>query len=73
MPYSHLANEDIHHLRGDLQQNPSLAIKGAWWGYALDGQIGYCILLALVANVGYRFWWICASDAEFTDYPVGFA
>lgn len=73
MPYSHLRNEDIHHLRGDLQQNPSFVIKGTGWGYTLDGQIGYRILPALVANVGYRFWWQRVSDAELTNFPLGSA
>lgn len=73
MPYSHLVNEDIHHLRGDLRQDPSFAIKGAGWGYALDGQIGYRILPALVANVGYRYWWTRVSAAELTTYPIGLA
>ena len=73
MPYSQLRNEDIHHLRGDLQQNPSFAIKGTGWGYNLDGQIGYRILPALVANVGYRFWWQRVNDEELTTYPIGFA
>jgi hypothetical protein len=51
-PYSRLRNEDVHHLRGDLAQNPSLRIEETGWGYSLDGQIGYRILPALGATVG---------------------
>ena len=73
MPYSRLNHEDIHHLRGDLRQNPSFGIKGTGWGYNLDGQVGYRILPTLVANVGYRFWWQRVSDAEWTNFPLGLA
>ncbi len=71
MPYSSLRNEDIHHLRGDLQQTPSFALKGTGWGYNVDGEVGFRVLPNLTATVGYRVWWVRVKDAEWTNYPVG--
>lgn len=78
IPLSIVENKDIHHLRSDFQQNPSISMLG--WGVGADADVGLRVMLAksLAFNVGYRVWWNHAVDgtATFhgttstTEYPL---
>jgi hypothetical protein len=62
LPLSIIDNKDIHHLRPDLQQNPSISMLG--WGVGADADVGLRLNLVknLFLNVGYRVWWNHAID-----------
>jgi len=55
-PLAKLKNDDIHHLRQDLGQNPSFRDQGTGNGYGLDVDASYQITPALSAHAGYRYW-----------------
>ena len=57
IPLSIVDNKDIHHLRSDLAQNPSLSMLG--YGIGADADVGlrFMIIKNFFANVGYRVWW----------------
>jgi hypothetical protein len=57
IPVSILDNKDVHYLRGDLSQNPSLSMLG--YGIGGDADVGarFMIVRNLFASVGYRVWW----------------
>ena len=79
IPLSIVENKDIHHLRGDLRQNPS-SISMLGWGVGADADVGLRVMLAksLAFNVGYRVWWNHAVDGTVTfhgttstsEYPL---
>lgn len=78
IPYTHLNNDDIHHLRTTagpnlpaLQQDPSFRMTGNGIGADLEASASYMILPRLFASVGYRFWWNRVENGTFTAYPVG--
>jgi len=70
IPLSIIDNEDIHHLRPDLQQNPSISMLG--WGVGADADVGLRMMLVknLFLNVGYRVWWNHAIDGNVTFHGV---
>jgi hypothetical protein len=71
LPLTIIDNKDIHHLRPDLQQNPSISMLG--WGVGADADVG--LRLALVKNIflnlGYRIWWNHAVDGTAKFHNVG--
>lgn len=72
IPLSIVDNKDIHHLRSDLQQNPSISMVG--WGIGADADVGLRLMLVknLFFNVGYRVWWNHAVDGNVTFHsPSG--
>lgn len=66
IPVSILDNKDIHHLRPDLAQNPSLSMLG--YGIGADADVGARLMIIrnLYANVGYRVWWNRMVDGHVT-------
>ena len=66
IPVSIVDNKDIHHLRPDLAQNPSLSMLG--YGIGADADIGarFMIIKNLFASVGYRIWWNRMLDGNVT-------
>ena len=70
IPLSIVDNKDIHHLRPDLQQNPSISMVG--WGVGADADVGLRLMLVknLFLNVGYRVWWNHAVDGSVTFHGV---
>jgi hypothetical protein len=68
IPISVVDNTDVHHLRGDLAQNPSLRMLG--YGIGADADVGasFMIVRNLYANVGYRIWWNRIVDGNVTFY-----
>ena len=70
IPYTHLYNEDIHHLRADLRQDPSFSMSGSGIGVNAEAAFSYRILPPLSFNVGFRFWWLRVEDGTWVNYPV---
>lgn len=70
-PLSVVYNEDVHHLRSDLQQNPSFSMLGL--GFATNGEA--TVKVALAQNLwiagGYRGWLNQAYTGTWKNYPVG--
>jgi len=66
IPVSIVENQDIHHLRPDLAQNPSLSMLG--YGIGADADIGarFIIIKNFFASVGYRIWWNRMIDGNVT-------
>jgi hypothetical protein len=71
LPLSIIDNKDIHHLRPDLQQNPSISMLG--WGVGADADVGLRLNLVknLFLNVGYRVWWNHAIDGTVKFHNAG--
>lgn len=55
-PFTHLSNEDTHHLRSDLRQAPSFSMHG--FGQAIDLQLAWRYRYQdwLAFGLGYRYW-----------------
>ena len=66
IPLSILDNKDVHHLRPDLSQNPSLSMLG--YAVGADADIGARVMIIrnLFASVGYRVWWNRMVDGTVT-------
>lgn len=64
IPYTSLKNEDIHHLRDDLRQDPSFSMSGTGIGANFDVSISYMIVKQLFFDLGYRYWWLRVSDGD---------
>jgi hypothetical protein len=71
LPLTIIDNKDIHHLRPDLQQNPSISMLG--WGVGADADVGLRLTLVknLFLNVGYRIWWNHAIDGTVKFHGAG--
>ncbi|MFQ5481638.1 MAG: hypothetical protein ACE5ER_02670 [Nitrospinaceae bacterium] len=62
IPYSNLLNQDIHHLRLDLQQDPSFEMEGTGIGFNLEIGLKYRLTRHLSFLAGYRFWSLKVND-----------
>jgi hypothetical protein len=71
IPLSIIDNKDIHHLRGDLQQNPSISMLGFGIGANADVGARFMFTQNIGLNVGYRVWWNHAVDGNVTFHNVG--
>ncbi len=54
---SRLNNKDIHHLRTDLKQDPSITITGTGIGFHAETNVSVMVYKQLFFDVGYRYWW----------------
>lgn len=78
IPLSIIDNKDIHHLRSDLQQNPSISMLGFGIGANADVGARFMFTKNIGLNVGYRVWWNHAVDGTVTfhgtsgssEYPL---
>ena len=78
LPISILDNKDVHHLRSDLQQNPSISMVGFGIGADADVGLRYMFTKNIGLNLGYRVWWNRMLDGTVTfhgtsgssDYPL---
>jgi hypothetical protein len=73
LPYNHTRLEDVHHLRGDLRQDPSFS-SVANGGFGVQTELGLtaAVWRGLGVHAGYRFWWIDSGEGDkFTHTPVG--
>jgi len=70
LPLSIIENNDIHHLRSDLQQNPSISMLG--FGIGADADVGAKFMFTknVGLNVGYRVWWNHMIDGNVTFHGV---
>lgn len=70
-PASVVYNEDIHHLRSDLQQDPSFSMWGV--GVGANGEAGLKIILSrhFALTGGYRIWWNRTYAGTWESHPVG--
>lgn len=68
IPYASLNNKDIHHLRTDLAQNPSLEMTGSGIGTNLEGSARFMVIRGLFAHVGYRYWWTQVTNGNITFF-----
>ena len=57
LPWTRYDNEDIHHLRGDLAQDPSGELHASGGeGIQLEGGLQLAVWKALKLEAGYRYW-----------------
>jgi len=54
---SQLSNKDIHHLRADLKQDPSITMTGTGIGFNGETNASLLVYEQLFFDVGYRYWW----------------
>lgn len=59
-----LRNEDTHHLRTDLQQNPSFKMSGLGFGTNVEGNVRILVIERFFLSAGYRFWWTRVTDED---------
>jgi len=71
LPLSIIQNDDIHHLRSDLQQNPSISMLGVGMGVDADVGVRFMFTKNVGLNVGYRVWWNRMIDGNVTFHGVG--
>jgi hypothetical protein len=71
LPLSIVQNDDIHHQRMDLQQNPSISMLGVGMGVDADLGAKYMFTKNVGLNVGYRVWWNRTIDGNVTFHNVG--
>ena len=70
IPISVLDNKDVHHLRGDLQQNPSFSMTGYGAGADVDVGARFMITRNLAANLGYRLYYNRTFSGDLTNHPT---
>jgi outer membrane protein Pom len=71
MPWNSVEVEDIHHLRTDLRQNPSIVLDGTGgFGWQLEGAITYTFWRGLGVEAGYRHWSVEMKSGDATFRPV---
>ena len=71
LPLSIIQNDDIHHLRSDLQQNPSISMLGIGMGVDADVGAKFMFTKNVGLTVGYRVWWNRMIDGNVTFHGVG--
>ncbi len=70
MPYTRLNNEDVHHLRTDLQKDPSFSMSGTGMGFNLEGRVSCMIIRHLYLNAGYRYWRLEVTDGTWQQHLI---
>jgi hypothetical protein len=73
IPVSIINNNDVHHLRSDLQQNPSISMTGYGIGADADAGVKFMLIRNLFLNAGYRVYWNHAIDGTVTFHNAGAA
>jgi outer membrane protease len=72
-PASIVYNEDIHHLRTDLQQNPSFSMWGVGVSANADASLKVMLTKQIALTGGYRIWWNRTYTGTWENHPVGAA
>jgi len=70
-PLMSLVNEDIHHLRPDLAQDPSIRMTGTGMGYDLTAGLRYRFTDNFSLNLQYRVWQRWVKNQKITFYGAG--
>ena len=65
VPYTHMWNDDSHHLRSDLGSTPNITMDGTGNGYQLDAEMRYAIYKRMELGLGARYWKLKA-DGDIT-------
>jgi hypothetical protein len=70
-PFTYLSNEDTHHLRTDLRQDPSFSMTG--FGQAIDLELEWRYRFSEAAglSLGYRYWEREVKDGDWYAYSAG--
>ena len=63
-----LNNEDVHHLRTDLGQDPSFKMTGVGIGTNADINLRVMLVQRLYLTGGYRLWWTRVTDGDWKVY-----
>lgn len=63
-----LNNEDVHHLRTDLGQDPSFKMTGVGIGTNADINLRVMLVQRLYLTGGYRVWWTRVTDGNWRIY-----
>ena len=71
LPISIMENKDSHHLRTDLQQNPSISMVGFGVGADADVGLKYMFTKNVGLNLGYRVWWNRMLNGTVTFHGTG--
>jgi len=67
LPWSALEVRDVHHLRDDLAQNPSIVSDATGgFGFQIEGSVTYRIVHGLSVEVGVRYWQVSMDDGRVT-------
>ena len=73
-PIMSLYNEDTHHLRGDLAQNPSISMQGIGTGIDLMTGVKYSLSERASIHLSYRYWQRTVNNQTITfHYPGGYS
>lgn len=70
-PVSVLYNEDVHHLRSDLQQDPSFSMWGVGVGATAGAGVKFWLTGNLALTGGYRVMWNRTYAGEWENRPIG--
>ena len=70
IPISVVDNNDVHHLRGDLKQDPSFSMVGYVVGTDVDVGARFMITNNLAANLGYRLYYNRVVSGDLTIHHV---
>jgi len=72
LPYTRTRLDDVHHLRTDLQQNPSFSSEAdGGLGVQLDFGLLYTVWRGLAVEGGYQFWRIDSGSGDKFTHGVG--
>jgi hypothetical protein len=69
-PISVLYNTDVHHLRSDLQQDPSFSMWGAGVSAGAEPTVRFMLTRYLALTGGYRVWWNRTYTGTFEVHSV---
>jgi hypothetical protein len=70
-PISIVYNQDVHHLRSDLQQDPSFSMRGIGVGGSAEPTVKLMLTRQLAITAGYRVWWNRTYTGTWEIHPVG--
>jgi hypothetical protein len=70
-PVSILYNRDVHHLRTDLQQDPSFAMWGVGASASAEPTLKFMLSRTFALTGGYRFWWNRTYTGTWETHPIG--
>lgn len=72
-PVSVVYNTDVHHLRSDLQQNPSFSMWGVGVSASAEPTVKFMLTQRVALTGGYRVWWNRTYTGTWESHPVGSA
>ncbi len=71
IPWSHFVDVDVHHLRTDLQKDPSFRDEATGgFGVQVDATLSYNVWRGLSIEAGYQFWRFDSGDGDATTFAL---